>query len=308
MPIYIPRFGGHSEKPPVGSVLDAGHPLAKDLVVCALFNEGGGIKVHNCANPNIVGTADSPTQVVWSNLVHSSGQMCGRIGGPGVWSGSGPGVGMFDFGTYPSYFENLKQFTFGIIAGFDSDSAQAHTALELSSGSSTSQRVFSMFNSGNPALWFGGPSNGSSFTFVSMTPVDGQSGNGLSSPEFPVWTWDGATLRGYLNGLLKGSSAFTGLANPAGVHLTIGNRIGGNASFPWVEPIYAVYFWRRALSAAEVQWLYTDPWVMIRRAPPVGIGSRVAVSGGGGGGSLIKARRTLEQFGTRAGSRQLQWR
>lgn len=308
MPLYIPRFGGHSEKPPLGSMVDPGHPLSKDLVVCALFNEGGGINLHNAANPYIVGVADSPSHVVWSNHIISSGNLCGRIAGPSAYSGSGPGIGMFDFGSDPKYFENMASWSVGVIAGFVSDTFQAHTAIALATGTAANQEVFQIRNNAaSPAKWEFVTSNGTSYITMLMNSIDGSSGNGQASPEFPVFTFDGSTIRGYLNGLFQASTAASGLSNPAGAHLTIGNIVGGNSLYPWNSQLFAAYVWRRQLTASEVQWLYIEPWAMIRRAPASGIGSRTSV-GGGGGGSVIAARRTLEQFGTRAGSRQMQWR
>src|SRR4051812_47040710 len=45
--IFPKRF---TVKPPVGTQINWGHPLAKDLVGCWLFNEGGGASFINLAN------------------------------------------------------------------------------------------------------------------------------------------------------------------------------------------------------------------------------------------------------------------
>ena len=312
MPIYIRRFNGFSQKPPVGSVLDSGHPLAKDLVVCALFNEGGGLIVNNYAIPALRGKINVAGSL-WKSPP-SGGKIGGRVGG--TWRNIDTGGGtMADFGSYPNYFEGMKTVSLAVIACFKPDSVTNHGCLGLNNnGTGVANNMIAFHNSNGS----GGPSStnwggcvttngGASFNVASFPALDSTG----ATLEFVVCTFDGTNVKGYLNGKLQATTAGSGaLWNPSGVHFTIGNMFGyaGNQTWAGSPSGYfaAGYLWRRALSASEVEWLYTEPWDMIKRQPASGLGSLAVTTAGGG--SLIKERRTLEQFGTRAGSRQLQWR
>ena len=49
------------QKPPLGSRIDTGHPLAQGLVACWLFNEGGGTLVRDITGNGNDATPDTGT-------------------------------------------------------------------------------------------------------------------------------------------------------------------------------------------------------------------------------------------------------
>ena len=58
MGIYLKRYC--QEKPPIGSTIDFGHSLVKDLVGCWLMNEGGGRKIFDLLNYSSLTIFGSP--------------------------------------------------------------------------------------------------------------------------------------------------------------------------------------------------------------------------------------------------------
>jgi Concanavalin A-like lectin/glucanases superfamily len=66
-------------------------------------------------------------------------------------------------------------------------------------------------------------------------------------------TWDGRTIRAYVNGIQQGSGSMTGNPNTSGFPLQIGT-VAGSYLYAGYEDNLRVY--NRALSPAEIQALY----------------------------------------------------
>jgi hypothetical protein len=102
-----------------------------------------------------------------------------------------------------------------------------------------------------------------------------QSGPNLSDGNWHRWmtTWDGGTLRLYIDGALQntgaGALATYGGTNPIG-GVNLGRSNGtGTPGFGWVGSLGAPVVWNRALIPAEVASDYADPWQEIRTVPSV---------------------------------------
>lgn len=85
-------------KPPFGARLNLGHPMARDLIGCWLFNEGSGNKVYDYSGQNNHGTfagavpfPDPPTSTRgWNGGIHGGGLL---NNGSTAYVDCGPSVG-----------------------------------------------------------------------------------------------------------------------------------------------------------------------------------------------------------------------
>ncbi len=79
-----------------------------------------------------------------------------------------------------------------------------------------------------------------------------------------VGTYDGATIRGYLDGALSDFQTLTGDINLGSGVTRIGGY-GGGGSGEWPGQIFMTAYWNRALSPGEIKRLAADPFGFIRQ-------------------------------------------
>lgn len=91
---------------------------------------------------------------------------------------------------------------------------------------------------------------GSSWTFILDTPFNPSAGRWTQA----VWTYDGTTLRIYINGSLSVSATGPAITTSGTAPLEIGRETG--AAFN--GSISSVGFWKRAISASEVTALFNS--------------------------------------------------
>jgi hypothetical protein len=74
-----------------------------------------------------------------------------------------------------------------------------------------------------------------------------------------AWVYDGATLKLYVNGNLKGQKAANGQFTATNIPFAIGRSIaGGGLNFYWGGRIDEVSAWSKALTQAEIQAMIAD--------------------------------------------------
>jgi hypothetical protein len=238
-----------SQKPPVGSQINWGHPLSKGLVGCWLMNEGGGLKVKNLYSNNLANLINSPTWNVYRGL----------------------GVKFTDSTNYidcgvNSVLNNLKPVTYFVL--FNLTAAQSSARRLLGKSILTNGRGFSSAASSNALVWSidydGGATTMYRQTNALLTP--GKITQGLV-------TWDGTNAYAGIHIYIDGKEATyannvgpgTTLVDDSSAHQYIGNCDSGTLTKPFVGSIYTVCIWNRVLSQSEISSLYTSPYQFIAR-------------------------------------------
>ncbi|MGD0012802.1 MAG: LamG-like jellyroll fold domain-containing protein [Bryobacteraceae bacterium] len=262
----IPRRLGRWEKPPVGTQIEGGAPLAKDLRIAALINEGGG-----------------------RNLWNAVGLVAAFLQG-----GYSPARGADGFGPWAYYPSSDNAWSFGagaVLACPGSVSAAVvcdvpgdleFGPLLFARGTITSCYYGSPVASGDWGIYGArGPApNYTPYLGVWIDTAAGQQYLTFSVPPSPAligFTYDGATLIAYVNGQRVASSTINWPLVTGSYALLLGGEASG-VNQCWNVRLYAAYLWGRALSPSEMQQLWERPYtsltVPLRRwvaiAPPSG--------------------------------------
>ena len=228
-------------KPFRGARLNRTHPLARGLVACYLMNEGGGNQIFDLTGNGDIGLLNvgSPT---WET---------GRNGPALSFDGTNDAV------TLPELTGLTDQITISVWINTTAFAASEGYALATSAGTEPYQLGV---QNGIGKIRLDATGNGiidfdSGDTFSSITVNDGLWHNLL-------FTYDGANLKLFVDGVQDGQVALTGNVSPFNTHF-IGQRSDG--SVKWNGLADFPLFFNRALSASEVSWLYREPYAFIER-------------------------------------------
>jgi hypothetical protein len=234
------------QKPGLGSEIDWGHPLARGLVGCWLFNEGAGSVVQDIAGRN------------HGKLINFKGTATSG------WTPSACGTALAFDGSNNCCVEIPHSPILNVSNGL-TVIALAQPISDLSY-----RDIVSKEDSDYSCGWEMVNNSGSLRCVIRGPDLDRQ------YPAFPVGTWcqttmmyDMAKLSQGLNGKL--SAVGTGVSSPNSTGpLCVGKRTGGgyNNSF-FMGLISFVSIYNRALSPDEVRWFYQEPYAMIRPAGPM---------------------------------------
>jgi hypothetical protein len=213
-------------KPPLGYGLDRSHPLARGLVGCWLFNEGGG---------NLLGDL--------------AGGRGGALAG-GAWNAgpAGPEVafnGSSTVATVASYaaIESLSRLT--IVAEVRANNRLGGFQEVVRKGSTGTAWFLLVNGSGTWAF----SADGTNFGDTSTPSANGERA-------FLVGTHDGSRTKLYKNSALYEDIAETTIGNNADP-LAFGALATGSQYFNgWIG---RVYLYDRALSADEAAWITAEP-------------------------------------------------
>lgn len=264
----IPRRLGRWEKPPVGAQIQWGAPLAKDLRIAALINEGGG-----------------------RNLWNAVGLVAAFLQG-----GNDPTRGADGFGLWAYYRYNDAAWSFGagaLLACPGSVSAAVicdvpgdleFGPLLFARGTITSCYYGTPVASGDWGIYGArGPApNYTPYLGIWIHTAAAQQyltfDVSASNPSLIGFTYDGMTLAAYINGRQVASSAINSPLLTGSNAVLLGGQPSGVNQI-WNARLYAAYLWGRALSPSEMQQLWERPYssvtVPLRRwvaiAPPAGI-------------------------------------
>ena len=220
--LYVP---GHYTKPPPGAEIDWGHPLARGLVGCLLFNEGSGIGVNNLVDGRNASIGNTPGATWRGQGVHIPDLADDYIALPTArWN---PNVGTFTLAIVPSSFT---------VNNYYWDSLGSRFLLFLSSATQV-------------GLYTGGSSRGA-WT------------HGWSAGQRQILslTWPANTL--YVNGRFANDFS-DGALGAIGATLYIGQRFDfTNRGADTIYEYCADH--DRALLPDEIRWLHAEPYAMIQ--------------------------------------------
>jgi hypothetical protein len=227
-------------KPNPGTPINWAHPLAQQLVGMWLFNE----------TPSPLGTAYDLS----GNSNHGT-MMGGTVSVPGKFGN----VLRFDevdsWVSTTASVAGLSQLTVSIWARTD----QTSSSQEYIIAQAGNNDAFKLIWKSNEAV-----------TFIVTNDAQNDAG-AVESEELMknstdwfhfVGTYDGANVRLYINGELKGGpTAQTGVIETTpNYNVEFGSREGGNDL--WGGDLDAPMIWNRALSASEILSLHRDPFPM----------------------------------------------
>jgi hypothetical protein len=260
-------------KPTRGLCLKKNHSLARGLVGCWLINEGTGSMVFDLSGNNLNGT--------------SSGS---------YWRGAGKfGSGWIGDGDTNQIQVTSSQSAGGIL----NPKAVTVLARVKTNTGTTDQDIASLWKVGDTAnqsylLWIDQPV----WEFIIRTSGGSYAANSSSNVaanEFAqvAGTYDGQTVRLYINGIEAGSNT-----SPSGDLQTITANDGffiserlGQQDREFNGVIDHVMLFNRALSASEIALLYRDPFRMFTEAgrPQFSSGQIVNLAGTSSGLSSLSA-------------------
>jgi hypothetical protein len=230
-------------KPPPGSMLNFGHPLSQGLVGCWLMNEGGGSKVINLATN------------ISSSFANSSGFNFS-------WKQSLKGMSLETLRANKSYipvgsinvrFISIVAYCPEIEAGNGQDTIimckdynGANVPYCLNIGAVTGATAGMGFYDGGWRI------------------------SGLNTElrgyrdKFVVGTYDGITLKFYINAKLDASANYTATSLPQNTQQTDIGRYASDSANGWFGgKLSYVYLYSRALTPSEIQSLYEAPYQII---------------------------------------------
>ena len=221
-------------KPPVGTIVNPNHPLAKGLVGSWLFNEGRGRTAFDSSLHRNTGSLVGDTHFVPGKF-----GSCLDFDGVGDYVSTGykPGGNLtLSLWVYPNYLIGNELF------------AGCHDKLNH--------------------RFYVGTNTGQLFWALGDTWTN-SSGNthGMSTGKWYhiIVTGDGSTANYYVDLVLKGSFDYSFLGTSAdSMHIAQRNPASGEDALPVNALIDNVMIFNRALSERERKQLHTDPFVMYR--------------------------------------------
>jgi hypothetical protein len=255
--LYLPQKWGQ-QKPPVGTPLNTSHPLARELVGCWVLNEGGGSTVFDLSGNGHSGTI---TGADWSTH--------------GLSFDETDADNVVNFGVID--FANYKEIS--VCASFKwVDSGQSDEFTIVDNFDVTNSAGFCLRVEDYPVQieTLVGATSSYSLATTSSNISSGQ------KTDLVLTYRSGGGSAIYTNGALassedddEGDLNPTSSANPL--------LLGQSTKYPndhYNGEIYYVYIFKRALTPAEIQSLYTQPYQMFDHQIWVPVG-------GGGGESPI---------------------
>lgn len=235
MPIIFPRT--QIDKPPMGSQINWGHPLAQNLVGCWLMNEGGGLFVRDSARRN-------------------DGVISGAL-----WQSSLKGKVLYFDGT-DDYIDNstLTSITgdFTLVCWADDDGSASFNTLLSSKSIGNSGWTFrseQFNNTGKVGITWWGVGD-------YVTNIATPSGWAFYAA---VHNNSNNTVDIYVNNSSQRLVVGNILTHSNGLVIGAGHRAGGYVVASFMNgKIAHTYIYNRALSPSEIQQLYSEPYCFIQ--------------------------------------------
>lgn len=238
-------------KPPMGTPIRHGHPLASAIVSAWMFNEGGGINVYDVMAYQH-GVITNPTN-------GDSGWAVGPQGEAFNFDGDATLGSYVDLGTMPLPANN-HGVTMLCRASLDDHFTPADIRfISKALGSSEAQHVWMLSTSTGNSLRMRLKAGGTTDTL--------QVDNVLTDFKWIDWvgTYDEVNMRLYMNGVLKGSPLTHPVGGPVNLYPATGVNIGRNPGNDYGEidgQMQHVYLWSRGLLHEELIWVYERPYDM----------------------------------------------
>ena len=238
--IYIP-----DRKPPLGAVRNPYLPINQGIVGDWLMNEGSGNTVADLSGNSIEGTVSVFT---WGS----------SLNGPALTTASVNSVV-----SLPASYTPLDGIsTFSVVMNVNISAMGADRGL-----------FYTDTHAKGISLW--ADEAGSDRFTLYMDTSDGNTGtlNGSTNVALNTWyqvvfTYDGTTVRLYVNGVAEGNEfpyAHTGTLDVTGSNYSFGND--SNLGKDFIGTLDYTYLYNRTLSATERAQLYREPFCMFDRDP-----------------------------------------
>jgi hypothetical protein len=225
-------------KPPLGAQPDRSHPLSRDLVSWWLFNEGGGATLFDLMGRNHGALTNAPT---WAP---------GRTGSSlSFLSSSDQYVSV----PYSTSLDLNGPLTISAWVKTKSGGSGNYGIINQTVGGGTNNHYQMQIETSKLVFRVDGPSG---------VRLDGTLTFANDTWYFVCGTWDGATAKSYVLGPSQSevlSASYSGSLNTGSGVLYIGSL--GSGVYRMNGQMDDARVYRRALSAAEVQQLYTQPFV-----------------------------------------------
>jgi len=246
-------------KPPVGAQLKRDHPLARGLVGCWLLNEGSGDKAHDYSGQGNLGTLTNMDPATdWVGSLH---------GGALDFDGSND---CMDVGA-SSVLEPTTGLT--VVAWVKRTGALANFSGIFSSRKLSNNKGYMLVGDSSNYINFYLYGDSGWIYAKTNNPIS------LNISYQIIGTWDGSTVRIYVNGILQTTTGITAnISYPTTFsqnHL-IGQYGGSPDDKYWPGIIDEVQIYNRALSAQEIAWLYAFPYAMFEEESPYWIPLKAA--------------------------------
>lgn len=233
------------QKPPIGAKLNYGHPLAKGLVGCWLFNEGSGDKVFDYSGNNIHGSVSNGIAQTTTN---------GWIDGP-----DGPAM---IFSSHGVDFSDIKELAIAgcmtVLAWIKYTAAMSNNGIITRWGTDQSY-----------GLWV--VSSGKTQFCIRVAEAS-KVANAAVAYNDNKWhlcagIFNGANLLINMDGgkeVVVGDATTGPIDTPAQI-VRIGSY-GNDFVTPYNGKISSIFVYKRALSASEISQIYAFPYCMFDRA------------------------------------------
>ena len=231
-----------TNKPPLGSRVNWGHPLTNGLRVCALINEVAGSACVDIASGR-------PFLLAYGNKDRRVNAIYGASGNTARWQSD-----------VVLNYDNIS--VMAVVVPYDS--SQSFVDIVSRFDASSSPRAFTLGIGGAAGQWrwlivdSGGNKS-----------ISSAAGYSVGSPVILVGTANNLNYRFFVNGQETGTAgATTGLSTSTSGGLALLGRLndGGPASTQFKGEIRLTHVWSRALTPTEVAWLAAEPYAFI--APP----------------------------------------
>ena len=236
--VSIIRKYWKNQKPPVGFQINWSHPLARGLVGCWLFNEGGGNKVYDLAKNNHGTLINRP--LWWTGRNGYALKFDGV--NDYVDAGSGASLNITDAITVSAWIKPFSTHDGGVI--------------EKTIGG-TVNKQYLMFVSGSELL-----------NFRVMKAAGIYDARSASYPPLNTWThivgrYDGSEVSVWVNGIKQITTVAAAAPIDSGSGATLIGMLGSSI-YPFNGLIDEVRVYNRALSSSEIKQLYQDPYCFIQ--------------------------------------------
>ena len=223
-----------------GALLNRSHPLARGLICCQLFNEGAGRHLFDLSRNNDMSYVVPDYTSTWQ-------------GGGGIKTDS------TKYATIPT-LDLTAYDAVTVVATTRAEALSGNQILwELSDNFNFNQQSFLAYCAGSYIYI---DQNASGMDVWKTTPISVNQACQIAG----VYQLDGGRITGYVNGTVSGSltSANSTQSGTYGSYpLYVGARAGSSLFF---DSFYKrFYIYNRALSPAEIGWLYREPDAMIDR-------------------------------------------
>lgn len=259
-------------KPTRGSLLNKSHTLARGLVGCWLLNEGSGSKVFDLSGDGINGTFDAGNPPTWTP--GKTGSALNFVGASDQFVDLGGNLSLLK----PQTMSIVVLVKAGVVADltgiFDTTDAGGSNGYILATNSS--KFYFYIRDSGWSIAQSGAVSTGIWY--------------------YVVGTYDGTTVKIYVNGVLGPTTDTASQVDYATNHHYVGKYTSSGSSFDGI--IDHVIFYNRDLSASEIALLFRRAFCMLRQRRRLNFWSAPSVA-------VVAARRSHVGFRPIEGAERL---